>query len=126
VVALYNQAQPMFAGSGRRVQAVSLSERGSWSLRLREGVEVVVGRHDVESRLRRFAHLLPQIVAARPNDTLLRADLRYTNGFTLTWRNAPTSAPAGTRPSRASNSAPSAPAPITSVSTDPARQQAQP
>ena len=99
VIALYNQAQPLFAGSGRRVQAVSLSGRGSWSLRLRDGIEVVVGRADPQPRLRRFASLLPQILAARPNDTLLRADLRYTNGFTLTWQAAPV-APPSVRPQR--------------------------
>ena len=93
VIALYNQAQPLFAGSGRRVQGVSLSERGSWTLRLRDGTEVVVGRSDPEDRLRRFAHLLPQIAAARQGGVLLRADLRYTNGFTLSWQETPAPAP---------------------------------
>jgi cell division protein FtsQ len=138
VIALYNQVQPLFAGSGRRVQAVNLSGRGSWSLRLNDGAECVIGRGDPQPRLRRFAHLLPQILAARPNDKLLRADLRYTNGFTLTWQmpapgvapkpasgrdlrstahpaltwqNAPVAAPAGARPLHA----PVAPAPITSA-----------
>ncbi len=93
VIALYNQAQPLFAGSGRRVQAVSLSGRGSWTLRLHDGAEVVVGRGDTAERLRRFARLLPQIVAARQGAVLLRADLRYTNGFTLTWQADPTVPP---------------------------------
>ena len=100
VIALYNQAQPLFAGSGRRVQAVSLSGRGSWTLRLHDGTEVVVGRGDPAERLRRFARLLPQIVAARQGEVLLRADLRYTNGFTLTWQAPPVIAPPGMRPQR--------------------------
>ena len=100
VVSLYNQAQALFAGSGHRVQGVSLSGRGSWTLRLQDGAEVVVGRSDAQERLRRFAHLLPQILAARQGDTLLRADLRYTNGFSLTWQSPPLppAAPAGARP----------------------------
>lgn len=89
VVALYNQALPLFAGSGHRVLAVSLTGRGSWTLHLRDGTEVVVGRNDPQERLRRFAHLLPQIAAARQGTALLRADLRYTNGFSLTWQEAP-------------------------------------
>lgn len=93
VITLYNQAQPLFAGSGHRVQAVSLSGRNSWTLRLHDGTEVVVGRNDPTERLRRFARLLPQIIAARQNAVLLRADLRYTNGFALTWQADPTTAP---------------------------------
>ena len=89
VIALYNQAQPLFVGSGQRVQGVSVSERGSWTLRLRDGVHedigVIVGRNDPQARLGRFAHLLPQLSAGRPGQALLRADLRYTNGFSLTW-----------------------------------------
>jgi cell division protein FtsQ len=95
VIALYNQAQPLFAGSSRRVQGVSLTERGSWTLHLGDGTEVVVGRSDPQERLRRFAHLLPQITAAHQDAVLLRADLRYTNGFTLTWQETPTAAPIG-------------------------------
>ncbi len=125
VIALYNQAQPLFAGSGRRVQAVSLSGRGSWSLRLNDGSECVVGRGDPQARLRRFAQLLPQILAARPNDKLLRADLRYTNGFTLAWQNTPVAAPSGARQARAPVA--TAPTnPVTSTSAEPAPQQAQP
>jgi cell division protein FtsQ len=95
VIALYNQAQPLFVGTTRHVQGVSLTERGSWTLHLRDGTEVVVGRNDPQERLRRFAHLLPQITAARQDAVLLRADLRYTNGFTLTWQETQPTAPAG-------------------------------
>jgi cell division protein FtsQ len=86
VITLYNQVQPLFAGSGRRVEGVSLSDRDSWTLHMHDGADVVVGRSDPQERLRRFAHLIPQITAARQGSTLLRADLRYTNGFTLTWQ----------------------------------------
>ncbi|HEY2345264.1 MAG TPA: cell division protein FtsQ/DivIB [Xanthomonadaceae bacterium] len=86
VIALYNQVQPMFAGSAWHVQGVSLSERDSWTLHLRDGIDVVIGRNDPAERLRRFARLLPRIVATRQGSTLLRADLRYTNGFALTWQ----------------------------------------
>jgi len=95
VIALYNQVQPMFAGTGWKVQGVSLSDRDSWTLHLRDGTDVVVGRNDPTERLRRFAHLLPQITATRQGSTLLRADLRYTNGFSLTWQDPVPAKPAG-------------------------------
>lgn len=97
VVALYNQAVPLFAGSGRQVLGVSLSERDSWTVHLGDGVDLVLGRNDPLPRLRRFAHLLPRLVATRQGSTLLRADLRYTNGFALSWQDPtpvkPTGAP---------------------------------
>ena len=42
-------------------------------------------------RLSRFARLLPQVLAQRRDATLQRADLRYTNGFALTWGEPPQS-----------------------------------
>jgi len=116
VVALYNQVQPLFAEGSRSVLGVSLTERGSWTLHLRDGIEVVVGRNDPQERLRRFAHLLPQIAAARQGGVLLRADLRYTNGFTLTWQDVPAAAPPGAPRHRA--------APAHLLPTNAAKQQA--
>ncbi|MBS0211860.1 MAG: cell division protein FtsQ/DivIB [Proteobacteria bacterium] len=86
VVALYNQVQPLFAAAGWQVLGVSLSDRDSWTVHLRDGVDVVVGRNDALDRLQRFVHLLPRLVATRQGSTLLRADLRYTNGFSLSWQ----------------------------------------
>lgn len=116
VIALYNQAQPLFVGTGQRVQGVAISDRGSWTLRLRDGTEVIVGRSDPQARLGRFAHLLSKLIAGRPGQALLRADLRYTNGFSLTWQ--PLSTPA-TNPVRAK------PATATPAANHLLRQQAR-
>jgi cell division protein FtsQ len=84
VVALYNEAKAMFAPEGLAVREVSLDRRGSWSLVLSNGTQVVVGSQEARLRLARFARLLPTLLAQRPQP-LARADLRYTNGFALTW-----------------------------------------
>jgi cell division protein FtsQ len=88
VVALYNEASEMFAPEGVRVREVSLDRRGSWSLLLSNGVRVVVGSQEARLRLARFARLLPSLMAQNPQP-LARADLRYTNGFALTWGDEP-------------------------------------
>lgn len=87
VIELHSFAQTLFAGSGQVLERVRMDARGSWELRLGSGIEVVVGRHDARSRLQRFARVLPQLVAAQ-KAPITRADLRYTNGFTLSWGEA--------------------------------------
>src|SRR5690606_19557408 len=87
VVALSNEANVMFASEGVRVREVSLDRRGSWSLLLSNGIHVVVGSQEARLRLARFARLMPTLLAQNPLP-LSRADLRYTNGFALTWGEA--------------------------------------
>src|SRR5690606_4450861 len=84
VVGLYNESRALFAATGLDVRSVELDPRGSWSLRLTNGTDVVVGSQEARLRLRRFARVLPQVLARNPLP-LVRADLRYTNGFALAW-----------------------------------------
>jgi cell division protein FtsQ len=88
LITLYSDAKPLFLGSGLHVTEVALSARGSWNLRLSDGMEIEVGRNDPELRLQRFARLLPRLRSRDPR-VLVRADLRYTNGFALTWQDKP-------------------------------------
>jgi cell division protein FtsQ len=84
VVALYNESRALFAPSGIDVRALALDRRGSWSLTLSNGTQVVVGSNEARLRLTRFARLLPQLLSQKQLP-LTRADLRYTNGFALSW-----------------------------------------
>src|SRR3546814_18386112 len=67
-----------------RVRELSLDRRGSWSLLRSNGTRVMVGSQEARLRLARFARLMPNLLA-RNTQHLARADLRYTNGFALTW-----------------------------------------
>jgi hypothetical protein len=73
-----------------------MDARGSWSLtagqRHRGGGRP---RPTRAPRLQRFARMLPQLLAAQAQP-LVRADLRYTNGFALSWGEAPKAPPAAT------------------------------
>lgn len=84
VVALYNESRELFAPVGFKVDSLVMDRRGSWSLALSNGTQVVLGRTDARPRLGRFARMLPQLLA-RNELPLQRADLRYTNGFALSW-----------------------------------------
>lgn len=87
LMSFHSLARPLFLTVGLKVEVVRLSARGSWSLRLDDGTEVEAGRGDPQARLARFARMLPQLRSADPR-VLVRADLRYTNGFTLVWQDA--------------------------------------
>ena len=91
LMAFHSQARPLFLGSGLQVSIVRLSTRGSSNLTLTDRTEIEVGRGDPQQRLARFARMLPRLENAEPRQ-LQRADLRYTNGFALTWR-APAARP---------------------------------
>ena len=88
MIAFHNMARPLFLGIGQQVVSARLSARGSWSLVLSDGTEIDTGRGDPQARLARFARWLPRLLSTE-HRPLLRADLRYTNGFALTWGTAP-------------------------------------
>ena len=81
VVALYNESRALFAPTGLDVERLEMDARGSWSLGLSNGIAIIVGRDDARARLQRFARVLPQLMD--PQSPIARADLRYTNGFTV-------------------------------------------
>lgn len=84
LIALHRQAREAFAPHGLGIAEVALSPRGSLSLRLSDDSVVEVGRDDAQRRMQRFARQLPRLRAGERR-TLVRADLRYTNGFALSW-----------------------------------------
>lgn len=88
VLAFYNQTRELFAPIGLGVRELRQDARGSWSLRLSNGAQVLIGRQDAETRVRRFAELMPKLIAPQGR-ALRRADLRYANGFALQWSEAP-------------------------------------
>jgi cell division protein FtsQ len=99
LMSMHALARPLFLPLGLRVDTVRLSARGSWTLRLDDGTEIEAGRGDPQARLARFARMLPQL---RHDATrrIVRADLRYTNGFAIVWEDvAPPPAPPAATPS---------------------------
>lgn len=88
IMAFHEAAQTRFARRGLAIAELQLSPRGSWRMVLADGLQIELGRDDAEARLERFVRLLPQIRDSEPR-TLVRADLRYTNGFALSWQDPP-------------------------------------
>ena len=61
--------------------------RGSWQLKLANGLTVNIGRVQQERRLRRFVVGYKRELADKIN-TVHTVDLRYTNGFAVKWKSA--------------------------------------
>jgi len=72
------------------IAELRLSPRGAWQVKLESGLELEIGRGDVEPRVARFAAAWPELMAR--GIEAQHADLRYPNGFAL--RGQPPRAPA--------------------------------
>lgn len=82
VVRRYQQWRDDLMLVGQLIQVLSVDPRGDWRLELVMGTELRLGTAAVEERLARFIASAPQLEAAgKP----LVVDLRYSNGFAVTW-----------------------------------------
>lgn len=83
VVARYLKWRDDLMLVGHLIQTLALDARGAWSLDLVSGVRLELGTEHVEERLKRFLANAAQLEAAGQP---LIVDLRYSNGFSVTWR----------------------------------------
>lgn len=77
----------LLAPYGLAVRAISRSARGGWRLVAGNGMTVVMGRSGIDARLQRFLSMLPAV--KKDGATVARVDLRYNNGFAVTWAPQP-------------------------------------
>lgn len=85
VAARFVAIQERLVERGLRIAALELDGRGAWSLRMSNGIAVRLGSQDVESRLTRFFEALDNVVAPVAADVQF-VDMRYTNGFSIGWK----------------------------------------
>lgn len=73
----------------QHVQRLALDERRAWSVTLNNGVELLLGREDIDARVQRYVAAYPSALELRVTQ-LTAVDLRYTNGFAARWAPAVT------------------------------------
>jgi cell division protein FtsQ len=94
VLEQYRAMTKSLAALGERVALLELDERRAWHVELASGVQLELGRTDTYRRLQRFVRSYREVFALRL-DELQRVDLRYSNGFSVNWRQASMSAEQG-------------------------------
>jgi cell division protein FtsQ len=82
VLNMYRALSRLLVPSGLTLANLALSERGSWTAATGDGTHIVLGRSDVEPRLRR---LIAALHGGLGPDwpTVAAIDLRYANGFAV-------------------------------------------
>jgi cell division protein FtsQ len=71
---------------GLDLRRVHLDPRGAWDMTLHNGVEVRLGRRDVDQRTDLFLDIVADIITGRATE-IEYVDMRYSNGFTIGWNN---------------------------------------
>ena len=72
---------------GLNAVALRVDERGSWQLKVSNGMQVRLGAVSVDSRVVRFMQALDGVLAPVASDVAY-VDMRYTNGFSIGWKEA--------------------------------------
>lgn len=70
---------------GLDLRRVHLDARGAWAATLQNGVEVRLGRREVDQRIDLFIDVVANFVASREAEIEF-VDMRYGNGFTIGWK----------------------------------------
>ncbi len=70
---------------GLSVASLQLNERRAWKFQLENGLSVVLGRKDFESRIERFVNVVINNLGEKSSQAR-EIDMRYTNGFAVRWQ----------------------------------------
>ena len=85
VVRRYEELRKWLEPIGRKPEALGLSPRWAWTVRLDDGMTLLLGRDQgvpIEERVKRWVGVFPQ-VQARLDRKAEIVDLRYPNGFAI-------------------------------------------
>lgn len=83
-----------FGALDLQVAELGLDARRAWSVRLGNGLQLLLGREQTGQRLQRFLAFYPAVLAQRVAE-VAAVDLRYPNGFVLRWAAASRPTPLG-------------------------------
>lgn len=83
VIAFHRMAEAELQGIGLRIRRLQMNERREWWLEA-DGMTLLLGQQEARKRLHRFVNAY-RVLAAEANRRPVRVDLRYVQGFAVTW-----------------------------------------
>ena len=83
----FNELQTIMNKIDLHITSLTMNERRAWKFTLSSGLEVVIGRMEFESRVKRFAEVVVNAMSGQM-DKIKKIDMRYTNGFAIEWINS--------------------------------------
>lgn len=88
VLRRYRQTSRTLRKLGLQVTHLAMDRRRAWSLQLDNGTLLQLGRARPWDRLQRFVRAFPDVFAGRLAE-LKGVDMRYSNGFSVSWQQLP-------------------------------------
>jgi cell division protein FtsQ len=85
VLQIYQKLSKLLSIYGLHAAALQLRENQAWELTLANGVQLHLGKRDLEQRLQRFCKAYPAVFADKP-EQLFSVDLRYARGMAVQWK----------------------------------------
>ncbi len=85
LVKRFHDINAMLESVGLNLRALAQDDRHAWHLLLGNGIPVALGRDNPDARIQRFVRSFSQVITTR-SAQIAAIDLRYTNGFAVSWR----------------------------------------
>lgn len=85
LLATYASTRRLLSTVDVQIDSLWIDPRGAWHMQVNNGLELLLGRHELNQRVQRFVDVVLGSLAPR----LIEAqyiDLRYGNGFAVGWR----------------------------------------
>ena len=86
VATRYLDIREQLLPTGLDVRRVHVDARGAWEMTLANGIDIRLGRRDVGERIQLFLDVAASIISRRDSEIQF-VDMRYSNGFTIGWKN---------------------------------------
>jgi cell division protein FtsQ len=82
----FHSLKASFEQVGERLVALEIDSRGSIDVELINGLQIRLGRDDIERKVARLASIYDAQILPR-REQIERLDMRYSNGFAVAWKN---------------------------------------
>lgn len=85
VLQIYQKLSKLLASCGLRATSLELRDNQAWELSIANGIQLRLGKRDLEQRVQRFCAAYPSVFADKL-DQLASVDLRYARGMAVQWK----------------------------------------